>query len=214
MLKRCSDPGSIAGLILVFCCVVTILLDIAGVTRQVEPPPFYEDFVPEKHEVCDGLPGGLARVIEADAFWSNLGWPEWPVPRGVACSADGRHLPAPEGTVRWHSCDSLRLVEGTLTPPCSTGTGGQVPGVTKVQLNEALEVIAVDIYLRTTGSRYRHRHEAGHARGFIIPPAEDVATPYVQGAHTEKPGHVMHEAAGTGAKWLDRRPDGDWPYEK
>ena len=198
--------GVIFGIVLVTVSLIMIGLDMAKVTRQVQPPPFLADFVPEAQEVCVGL--SLGSVEQSNELFHSLDWPEWPEARRVECAPV--HLPAGPGTVRWHSCQSLRSTQGNVSPPCPSG---KVRGATYAQTNSKGEVVAADIYLWPSApNSCRWSHEEAHARGFLVDPDEDAETKYVQGAHTEKPGHLLGEQCGYGLKWLDRSPLGDWPY--
>lgn len=198
--------GAVFGILLVIVIVLAIALDMMKVTRQVEPPPFLDDYVPIQQEVCIGLE--LAAVKQSNELFHSLGWPWWPEAVQVDCMPV--HRPAEPGVVRWHSCQSLRVVEGKNSPPCPPDN---VRGATYAQTNDSGAVIAVDIYVWPAPiTSCRWPHEEAHARGFLVTEEEDEATQYVKGAHTEKPGHLLGETCGFGLKWLDRNLDGDWPY--
>lgn len=199
--------GALFGILLVAVSLTMILLDLLRITRQVTPPPFLGDFIPSVQQVCTEIMDGRAGVERSNDQFDALGWPEWPDPEVVSC--DATHRPAPSGAVRWHSCDSLRRVDNELSPPCPHEGRGAV----HARLGDGGEVVAVDIYVRDVSPKHcAWAHEEGHARGFLVTPDEDDQTPYVSGAHTEKPGHLMGESCGYGLKWLDRRSGGDWPY--
>ena len=200
--------GAILGIMLVILSVVFISLDLFGVTRQVEPPPFLGDYVPLEQQVCDGL--DVRAVQQSNELFHSLDWPWWPAPASHDCTPV--HRPADPGVVRWHSCQSLRDVGGVVSPPCPPDN---VRGATYAQTNGVGDVIAVDIYLwPAPATSCRWPHEEAHARGFLVLPKDDDETKYVKGAHTEKPGHLLGEQCGFGLKWLDRSIIGDWPYKE
>lgn len=199
--------AAVAGLLFIVApSLICIGLDLAGITRQVQPPPFYGDFVPQTQEVCLDLPGGSVAVAKSNKEFHDRRWPRWPAPEGLDC--EGQYDRAPAGTVRWHSCDGFLQPNGELTSPCPPDRAG----ATYAWLDDAGEVEAVDIYVRAGGPSCSWPHEEAHARGFLATPEEDEATKYVDGAHTEKPDHLLGESCGGEWKWLDRRKDGDWPY--
>lgn len=199
---------TLLGSTLVFVSLVLIALDVAGTTRQVEPPPFLGDFVPAKQQVCKDIPGGYDAVSETNKAFHSLGWPEWPEPELVEC--DHTHDQAPDGVVRWHSCASLLFIKGFVYPPCPLG-GKR--GATYAQLGRDGKIVAVDIYTNDAPSRSCvWAHEQAHARGILLGTDPVYKTPHIRGAHTEKVDHLMGVSCGPDWTWMDRRPNGDWPY--
>lgn len=197
--------GAAAGLVMVAFMVVAIVLDLGGAFRPARPPPYIgADTEISVHEVCEDLSAGSVAVSMAAAKWARLGWPELPAPVLRPCGAV--HEPAAPGVLRWRRCDTLRMVDGEATPPCP---GGTRRGGTYAQVIGG-RVIAADVYIRAGAPACTLTHELGHVLGLLVSPEVDAATPYVEGAHTERPGHVMGIPCGDGWSWLDRRPGGDW----
>ncbi len=201
--------GATLGLLLVVVSLLFIALDLTGVTRQVEPPPFLKDFVPDRLEVCTNFPASDPLAISwAEESFVELGWPAWPKPESITCNYE--HEQAPRGVVRWHSCDSILVLNGELESPCPVTERGRPNGRTWAQSEDGV-VIAVDIYVQGDALKCTVAHEMGHARGLLL--GGELESPRgVTGAHTDSEGHLMSEFCGSSWRWLDRTPDGDWPY--
>lgn len=211
--------GAFLGLVvIVLPSLICIGLDLLKITRQVEPPHFMGDFVPTHHEVCAPATEFLQAIDRDTVELNELGWPAWPAGNDLVVVDCGTpHPPAPEGYARWHLCTDLRKEGDKALPGCQSKPGEEDPpgGLARARIVDG-KIVAVDMYVNDDIEVPKNivlMHEQLHGRGLLIDEEEDAKTKYVEGAHTEKPGHVMTEKpSGLGMKWLDRRPGGDWPY--
>jgi len=211
--------GAFLGLVvIVLPSVICMGLDMLKVTRQVEPPYFFGDFVPTHHQVCASAEEFRVQINKDTLELNELGWPAWPAEDElVVVDCGTSHLPAPVGHARWHLCTDLREEGGEVGPGCTAKSKDEAPpgGIARAQIVDG-KIVAVDMYISGDAAVPKDIvviHEELHGRGLLIEDEDDEKTKYVEGAHTEKPGHVMTESpSGKGMKWLDRRPGGDWPY--
>lgn len=211
--------GAFLGLVvIVIPSLICIGLDLLKVTRQVEPPHFMADFVPTHHEVCAPAAELLQQIDKDTVELNELGWPAWPAGNDLVVVDCGvPHKPAAAGYARWHLCTDMREEDGETMAGCRPKPGDDNPpgGIARAHVVDG-QIVAVDMYVNSDFEVPKGivvMHEQLHGRGLLIDKKEDAKTKYVEGAHTEKPGHVMTEhPTGKGMKWLDRRPGGDWPY--
>lgn len=149
-------------------------------------PEFAGDYVPEQQLVCvdPGTETGVSlnTVAKVDAFYGDLGWPEWPSPVGIwPCPQV-----APTNTVMWRIAADETKFDDLF--------GG---------VDHHWERNAKTVYLRPwpqIGQGHRWcapRHEGGHARNII--------------GHAPIGGTVMSERCGIEVRFLDRT-DPDHPY--
>ncbi len=206
---------TICGILLVTVSLTAITLDLLDMyigdvpaIEQPEPAAFLADWIPTSISVCSSAPTTLTEVNESIELFNTLGWPIWPTAneRLIECSS----LPAPTGSVRIHSCNDLRLEDGLLIPPCEPNGDTTIPAaVTYVQLSVGdtgfpIYITSADIYLSKNLDVRFLEHEMGHARGLITPGAYE--------SHSTDEDNLMAIHPGTSLKWLDRRPNGDWPW--
>ncbi len=211
--------GAFLGLVvIVIPSLVCIGLDLLKITRQVEPPHFMGDFVPTHHQICAPAADLLEQIDKDTVELNELGWPAWPAGDDLVVVDCGEpHKPAAEGHARWHLCTDLRQEGDNVVPGCSSKPGEETPagGIARANVVDG-QIVAVDMYVHSDFQVPKGivvMHEQLHGRGLLIDDKADAKTKHVEGAHTEKPGHVMTEhPTGKGMKWLDRRPGGDWPY--
>ena len=209
--------GAFLGLVvIVIPSLIFIGLDLIGVLRQVEPPPFSGDFVPSSHEVCSTAVDLVDQINKDTVEINELGWPAWPAGDEIKVIDCGSpHSSAPLGVARWHMCGDLRKDGDEIVPTCtSDGSSAEITGgMTYYRFNAGGNILSADMYVQKNPPMGMVvKHEQLHARGFIVSAEDDAKTRYVTGAHTEKPGHILNESGGYGMKWLDRREGGDWPY--
>ena len=203
MVERVSRLVVPVGAIAVVVLAVLIALDLCGVFGEPRPPAWLGDWTPERHEVCVDFPETLDAILEADAAFVERGWEPLPSPIRVFC--DREHAPAPDGVLRWHSCDTLRLVDGQLEPPCPSSSTEARNGYTWGRIRDGA-LVAADLYVQTDPASCTVAHEMGHGRGMLV---VDGA---LRDAHTDLVGHLMLASCGTDWRWLDRRDGGDWPH--
>lgn len=183
--------GTACGIAMCTIAVVLIAVDLAGLIRS-EPLPHSLGGVtaPKAVQVCQGTPGGVEAVRGAENEWTAHGWPELPAAEVVECSRV--HEGAPDGVIRWRSCDSLRrFSENEWGGPCPANTRGatyaRIVGDT---------VIAADVYIEEDFAECTHAHEGGHVRGFVRADGES--------AHSLLFEHLMASPCGHIWKGLDR----------
>ena len=184
-------PMRIASWSFVIALPLAIMAFIAyALVNPPEPPPFYRDVVPEEQWVCDVGTVELERVERVNAFWKGLCWPEWPDPILVSkCPSI-----APEGVAMWApengQCNDLSQEGGCVRHDWdhNATTIYMLPWPQiQPEVRDCLP-----------------EHEGGHARGLV-----DIDNPT---RHTDAASSVMAARCGLNLKWLDRCPDGDWPY--
>jgi len=191
--------------------VLIILNETTDIFRKPKPPAFQGDWIPDHQNAChDYKELGLLQEAKI-LFEEDLSWPIWPDLDVVTC--DYVHGPSPTGTITFRSCNSLRRTRDGDVIPCPMEGLKRVPGATYTNVDANGMVRSIDVYTNFNEiSMCSPAHEYGHARGLRKKRDEEVPGMYVISGHTEKPGHLMGTPCGFGTKWLDRGPDGDWPY--
>lgn len=166
---------------------IVLSLIYAAVSDGPEPPPWGGDLVPSEQWVCDNSPESLAEVQGYDAFWGELGWPEWPRPIAVEkCPNE-----APPDVAMWTACNE----------ECQGKAGATViDWETGAVTIRTLPWPQIEPDVRECVPL----HEAGHARGLLDPDAP--------ARHTDAASNLMADRCGSSLRWLDRTDEGDWPY--
>jgi hypothetical protein len=203
--------GAACGIVMVIAMVILIALDLTQVTRQVQPPPFLSDWKPEQQPVCTSFKLDLEQIEKSQVKFKEYGWAEWPTPTKAKCLNEDEA--APDGEVRWHSCTTMRKdpMTSMLKPSCPLSEDGKPrKGYTWTRIRNG-KIVAADIYINEDlADKCTVAHELAHARGFISINEDD--NRHIDGAHTEKPNHLLSENCGDSWQWLDRTEGGDWPY--
>lgn len=167
--------------------VLGIAAVVYGLTRAPDPFPWAGDITPREQWVCDSSPESVEEVRGYDAFWTDLGWPEWPEPIAVSRCPDL----APPGVAMWRACGQN----------CPEKAGGVRVDWTTM----GVTVYTQPAWMSETDVRdCLPLHESGHARGIIDP--DDPAR------HTSAAAHLMADRCGSSLRGLDRTDGGDWPY--